>query len=80
MNSTSNTSLTLGEPHKLKHTLSLSSKHDSMCHRKTCVGQKFISENPGREFQAFREFQVITMVFLDRFTCINEKSGLCIAH
>ena len=38
---TSNTSLTLGEPHKLKHTLStLSSKHDSMCHRKTCMGQK----------------------------------------
>ena len=55
---TSNTSFTLGEPHKLKHTLStLSSKRDSMCHRKTCVGQKFISENPGREFQVFREFQ-----------------------
>ena len=81
VNSTSNTSLTLGEPHKLKHTLStLSSKHDSMCHRKTRVGQKFISENPGREFQVFREFQVITMVFLDCFTCINEKSGICIAH
>ena len=35
---TSNTSFTLCEPHKLKHTLStLSSKHDSMCHRKTCA-------------------------------------------
>ena len=51
---TLNTSLTLGEPHKLKHTLStLSSKHDSMCHRKTCIGQKIITENPGREFQVF---------------------------
>ena len=70
---TSNTSFTLGEPHKLKHTIStLSSKHDSICHRKTCAGQKFISENPGREFQVFREFQVTTMVFLDCFTCINE--------
>ena len=78
---TSNISFTLGGPHKLKHTLStLSSKHNSMCHRKTCVGQKFISENPGKEFQVFREFQVITMVFLDFFTCINEKSGICIAH
>ena len=78
---TSNTSFTLCEPHKLKHTLStLSSKHDSMCHRRTCVGQKFISENPGREFQVFREFQVITIVFLDCFICINEKSGICIAH
>ena len=78
---TSNTSFTLGEPDALKHTLStLSSKHNSMCHRKTCVGQKFVSENPGREFQVFREFQVITMVFLDCFTCINEKSGICIAH
>ena len=37
-------------------------------------------QNPGREFQIFREFQVITMVFLDCFTCINEKSGICIAH
>ena len=72
--STSNTSFTLGEPHKLKHTLStLSSKHNSMCHRKTCVGQKFVNENPGKEFQVFREFQVITMVFLDGFNCINEN-------
>ena len=37
-------------------------------------------QNPGREFQIFREFQVITIVFLDCFTCINEKSGICIAH
>ena len=81
VNSTSITFLTLGVPHELKHTLStLSSKHDSMCHRKTCVGQKFISENPCREFQVFRKFQVITMVFWDCFTCINEKSGICIAH
>ena len=78
---TSNTSLTPGEPHKLKYTLStLSSKHDSMCHRKTCIGQKIINENPGREFQVFREFQVITVAFLDCFTCIDEKSGICIAH
>ena len=70
---TSNTSLTLGEPHKLKSTLStLSSKHDSMCQRKTCTEQKIITENPGSEFQVFREFQVITMVFFDGFTCINE--------
>ena len=33
-----------GNPPLAEHTLStLSSKHDSMCHRKTCVGQKFIS-------------------------------------
>ena len=71
-----NTFFTLCEPHKLKHTLStLSSKRDSMCHRRTCVGQKFISENPSREFQVFREFQVITMVFSDCFTCINENVG-----
>ena len=71
---TSSTSLTLGEPHKLKNTLStLFSKHDSMCHRKTYIGQKIITENPGREFQVFREFQVITMAFLDCSTCINEK-------
>ena len=38
---TSNTSLTFCKPQKLRHTLSiLSSKHDSMCHRKTCMGQK----------------------------------------
>ena len=38
---TSNTSLTFGEPHRPKHTLSaLSSKHDSMRHRKICIGQK----------------------------------------
>ena len=46
---TSNTSSALGDPHKLKHTLStLSSKHDSMCHRKIFMGQKIITEN--REF------------------------------
>ena len=78
---TSNTSLTLGEPHKLEHTLStLSSKYDSVCHRKTCMAQKMITENPGREFQVFREFQWMTMAFLDCFTFINEKSGICIAH
>ena len=44
---TSNTSLTLGEPHKPKHTLSTqSSKHDSMCHGKICMGQKNITQNP----------------------------------
>ena len=33
-----------GNPPLAEHTLStLSSKHDSMCHRKTCVGQKFTS-------------------------------------
>ena len=44
---TSSTSLTLSENHKPKHTLStLSSKHDSMCPRKICIGQKIITENP----------------------------------
>ena len=44
---TSSPSLTLGEPHKPKHTLSiLSSKHDSMCHGKICIGQKIITQNP----------------------------------
>ena len=45
--STSNTSVTLGEPHKSKGTLSsLSSKHDSMCHQKICIGQRIITRNP----------------------------------
>ena len=55
---TSNTSLTLGEAHKPKHTLStLSSKHDSMCHRKICTGQKIIIENPEFTWQGILSFQ-----------------------
>ena len=43
---TSNTSLTLGEPHTPKHTIStLSFKHDSMCHGKICIGQNIITHN-----------------------------------
>ena len=54
---TSKTSLTFGEPHKLKHTLStLSSKHDSTCHRKTCIGQKIITENPELTWQGIPNF------------------------
>ena len=35
------------EPNKLKHTLStLSSKHDYMCHRKICIGQKNHNSEP----------------------------------
>ena len=55
---TSNTFLTLGEPHKPKHTLStLSSKHDSMCHRKICIGQKIITQNPEFTSQGILRFQ-----------------------
>ena len=44
---TSNTFLTLAEPHKPKQTLStLSYKHDSMCHRKVCIGQKNDNSEP----------------------------------
>ena len=54
----SSTSLTLGEPHKPKHTFStLSSKHDSMCHRKICTGQKIITENPEFTWQGIPSFQ-----------------------
>ena len=46
-----------------QHTLSpMSFKHDSMCHRKICIGQKIIT-SLGRKFQVFREFQVITVAF-----------------
>ena len=55
---TSNTSLTLGGPRKLKHTLStLSSKHDSMCHRKLCLGQKIIAKNPEFTWPGIPSFQ-----------------------
>ena len=44
---TSNTLLTLGEPHKSKHTLStLSAKHNSMFEGKICIVQKIINRNP----------------------------------
>ena len=57
---TSNTSLTLVEPHKPKHTLStLSSMHDSMCHRKICIGQKIITENPEFTGQGIPTFQIV---------------------
>ena len=55
---TSSTSLALGEPYKPKHTLStLPSKHDSMCHRKICTGQKIITENPKFTWQGIPSFQ-----------------------
>ena len=55
---TSNTPLTLGEPHKPKHTLStLSSKHDSTRHRKICIGQKIITQNPEFTWQGIPSFQ-----------------------
>ena len=54
----SNTSLTLGEPHKPKHTLStVSSKHDSMCHRKICIGHKIITQNQEFTWQGIPSFQ-----------------------
>ena len=68
---TSNTFLTLGEPHQPKHTLStVFFNHDSMCHGKVRTGQKMITQNPellDREFRVFREFQVITMAFFELF-------------
>ena len=55
---TSNTSSTLREPQKPKHTLStLSFKHDSMCHRKICMGQKILTENPEFTWQGIPSFQ-----------------------
>ena len=69
---TSNTSLTLSEPHKPKPTLfTLSSKHDSMCHRKICIGRKIITENPEFDLAGnseFSEFYVIIVAFLNCFT------------
>ena len=56
----SNPSITLGEPHKTKHTLStLSFKHDSMCHKKICTGQKIITENPEFTWQGIPNFQSV---------------------
>ena len=47
ISNTSNAFLTLGKPDEPKHAFStLSSKHDSMCHRKVCIGQKMITQNP----------------------------------
>ena len=55
---TSNTFLTLDEPHKPKHTLStLSSKHSSMCQGKVCMGQKIITQNPEFTWQGIPSFQ-----------------------
>ena len=55
---TSNTSLTHGEPQKPKHTLpTLSSKRDSMCHRKICIGQTIVTENPEFTWQRIPSFQ-----------------------
>ena len=57
----SNPSLTLGEPHKPKHTLlTLSFKHDRMCHRKICTGQKIVTENPEFTWQGIPSFQRVT--------------------
>ena len=58
LNTSSSTSLTLGEPHKPKHTLpTLSSKHDPMCHREICIEQKIITENPEITWQGIPSFQ-----------------------
>ena len=46
---------------KLKHTLStLSSKHDSICHRKTCMGKKIITENLELIWQGIPSFQRVS--------------------
>ena len=72
---TSNTSLTLGEPHKLKHTLStLSSKHDSMCHRKTYLGQKIIAENPELTWQGIPSFQRVSSDHRGLFWTVSHVS------
>ena len=55
---TLNASLTLGESRKPKHTLStLSSKHDSICQGKICIGQKIITQNPEFTSQGIPSFQ-----------------------
>ena len=72
---TSNTFLTLGEPHKLKHTLStLSSKHDSMCHRKTCMGQKIITENPEVTWLGIPSFQRVSSDHCGFFSTLSPVS------
>ena len=72
---TSNTSLTLGEPHKLKHTLStLSSKHDYMCHRKTCMGQKIIIENLELTWQGIPSFQRVSSDHCGPFWTVSPVS------
>ena len=72
---TSNTSLTLGEPHKLKHTLStLSSKHDSMCDRKTCMGKPIITENPELTWQGIPSFQRVSSDHCGLFWTISPVS------
>ena len=72
---TSNTSLTLGEPHKLKHTLStLSSKHDSMCHRKTRMGQKIVTENLELTWQGIPTFQRVSSDYCGLFWTVSPVS------
>ena len=72
---TSNTSLTLGEPHKLKHTLStLPSKHDSMCHRKICMGQKIITENLELTWQGIPTFQRVSSDYCGLFWTVSPVS------
>ena len=58
---TSNTSLTLCEPYKPKHTFStLPFKQNSMCHRQICIRQKIITENPEFTWQGIPRFQRIS--------------------
>ena len=77
----SNTSLTLCEPHKPKHTLfTLSSKHDSMCHGKICIGQRNITnQKPEFTWQGIpsflESFKLSPWPVWNCFTYTNEKSG-----
>ena len=76
---TSNTSLTLGEPHMPKHILStLTSKHDSICKRKICIWQKNHNSETRIHLTGDSEFSKISKlplcpVFIC-FTYTNEKS------
>ena len=55
---TSNIFLTLGKPHKLKHTLStLSSKHDSMLNGKVCIVSE--SDNSEPRIHLTRSFKFL---------------------
>ena len=72
---TSNPSLTLSEPHKPKHTLStLSFKHDPICHRKICIGQKIITENPELTWQGIPSFQRVRSDHCGLFRTVSHIS------
>ena len=72
---TSNPSLILGEPHKPKHTLStLSFKHSSMCHRRMCIGQKIVTENPEFTWQGIPSFQGVPSDHCSLFRTVSPIS------